>query len=216
MIERWLCNNCISLENGFRRQGNKSLPLYTYMGVKQDGYVTLQAIHILSTKLTNVHQYHLECIQLEQVPKNWVCKACLLSQRKNSVAMMSLLPYIDQCLITQQVDQPLASEKKINPRCRLLIPTPLWLWADNLLLYFHIYGTCIWSSSLKLGQRLHIIELFFTVLHLYYFQKHHRCVVVQQCLIIADNSWLCSHVIAWHLTRILILNLWVHQQSKNI
>ncbi|KIM34856.1 hypothetical protein M413DRAFT_79336 [Hebeloma cylindrosporum] len=25
--------------------------------------------------------YHLECIQLEQVPKNWVCDACSSSQR---------------------------------------------------------------------------------------------------------------------------------------
>ena len=29
MIKRWLCDNSISVENGFGRQGNESLPLYS-------------------------------------------------------------------------------------------------------------------------------------------------------------------------------------------
>jgi len=33
MIKRWLCNNSISLENGFGRRGNETLSLYTYISL---------------------------------------------------------------------------------------------------------------------------------------------------------------------------------------
>ena len=48
-------------------------------------------------KAINVLQYHLECIDLEQAPTKWICKACEVSGPAKAPTEVMSYYYIRNC-----------------------------------------------------------------------------------------------------------------------
>ena len=110
------------------------------------------ASHISLTKLkkcTPLSSFiDLECILLEQAPKNWVCEACTSSHKSGHGRQRSSLPYIDWCLwlVTRGyvlVLGPLAAELDPIQVSLIINPdTPLSCWVHSSP---HI-GPHIWND----------------------------------------------------------------------